>query len=988
MQRFPVILLGIDNQPIPINPVARGASFFIRAIQLFSVQIVEDAASNNLIYSVTPKEHPTGSDVAGMFNIAEQKAYTNLNNSSYTVYLESDCLLHYQGIDGIQRRIAISFRPDNVLSEQQEQYADLLVNHKLPSFEELEQAYIGNNIADLLRRLLLDFRTLMRDKGKKSGIEKFLDFIGFDPTSIVVTDVWRTPSGGMTLTPNTLTDVKTGDYHLLFDNWETDPENQYTPLNMPLRVITETDLTEFFQKLFYALTIANVYFTLPEQDINFFGVVSSANGPQFLSAVGITHIWFQNMVYSYRSQVKIDMFEKDKLAGPHVWLVWNNVQRAVNVDKTQSRTYGISPDLIDDIYTVPRQIYDDEAITPDMDLSMLETVFASVLHIEVAGPLGFYWNYTIKNRGNPMIALAPVNDFVFDNADAGGLIGHDEVIVVTAANGTYDVTITVKDQHNNKDEWTFEYVVNDVNTKLDIDAFDTSNVSSDINTIPGFYNLEISVGGGNDDEASTGIIQIIDVDGIVALSLPLNSQEDTGVVTSVYTKAPYTLNAIGIQGTSFRLKVNGTVFDIKAFNNPVSAPLEYSNDDGTELVLNDGSNIETNDGLGFQLEDNDTASGFGDLGGNVYLQAWFDFQPEPVYEPLPDNSLSTMDNTILGDIDLDVDTPWEVTPHTANYVLPVSSITGEDLTGYYDYPTTGLVLRYLFNNKKFNVSPINKNFGMDAATSMPCDFMDPWLQIISVRAVEGKSLKLRKTDELTLLPVLKDYFDTNGYVATPDLLFITAMDIIEDQTAPNTVTPWIFITTMEPGIDLVPELFDLCLVDDDFEGDPNAIAALPNIYSMEQGNGMQRGQIPVNYDFPLFFRPSALQPDFANWPALDPDLTWDKLPLIRSIWPRMYKLGTSPQNYVLALGDIFTCRFNPDYISNAKDIQWTVKNSFTKEVLYQTTDYMLKYRVNENTIYDVILDFVAGSNGNTSPYTLTKEALFTSFSFVIDAAAY
>jgi hypothetical protein len=989
MERFPVILLDIGSNPVPLNAVAKSNSFFIRATQLFSVCILESVESNNLLYSVTPKDPPTGGGIDGMFDIVPSKIFQRLDNSSYTLYIESDCVIQYYGIDNILRQISISYRPENVLDAQQAQYADLLVNYRLPTFEELEPAYIGSNPADMLRRLLLDFRALMRDKGKKSGIEKFLEFIGFDPASIVVTDEWKTPSGGITLTPNTLTDVKTGNYHLLFENYETDPNNPYTDLNMPLRTITETDLTDFFKKLFYALSLANVYFTLPEQSINFFGVVSSANGPQFLSAVAITHIWYENLVYGWRGDVKIDIFEMNYLAGPHTWVAWNNVQRQTNVDKFAARTYGNSPDLIDDIYTVPRQLYADEDFTIDLDPTLLEDVFASVLHLELAGPLGYYWNYTITNRENPMIALAPANNFIFDNPDGGGLIGHDEVIVVTAANGTYDVVVTVWDLHNNKDEWTFEYVVNDVNTRLAIEAFDSSTVSEDINTLPGFFNLEIEVGGGNDDPASSGVLQIVDSLGVVALSRSIASQGDTGAVTSPTSKAPYTLVAVGVQQTPFRLKVNGTVFDIAPFDNPTPQALKYSNDDGTELVLNDGGNLETNDGLGFQLAADDTFSGFGNMAGNLYLQAWFDFQPEPAYEPLPDNAVATLDDTILGTIDLDVDSPWEASPHNGNYVLPVPSITGDDLVGYYQYPTAGLALRYLFSNGRYQPSDINKNFGMDAATDMQADFMDNWIDLISVRAQSGHTLMLRKTDELTLLKTLKNYFDVTGYVSTPDRLFITAMDIVEDQSAPQTVTPWIFITTVEAGIDLVRELFDLVFVPDGFNEEVDDASALQSIYDIPEGSGMQKARLPVNYDFPLFFRPSTLQPDFVNWPPIDPDDTWDKLPVIKSIWPRLYRVGSDqPGNQVLSLGDVFLCRFDPLFISNAKDLIWTVRNSFTKAVLFQTSDFALKYRINENTIYDIVLQFTAGSNGNWSDYTITKEALFTSFSFDLDAAAY
>jgi hypothetical protein len=987
MNRFPVILLDINNKPVPLNAAARSNSFFIRATQRFNISISEASASTNLIYSVTLKDPPTGQDTEGLFNIIGAKSFTGMANYGYTLFIESDCVLLYSGVDGIERSVTIAYVPDNVLTPQQEQYNDLLVNNRLPTYEELVPGYIGSNPADMIKRLLLDFKVIMRDKGKKSGIEKFLEFIGFDPTSIVVTDEYKTPSGAITTSPNTLVDVKTGNYHLLFDNWTTDPNNPFTDLNMPLRVLTVTDLTDFFKKLFYALALANVYFTLPEQNINFFGVVDSANGPRFMSVAGVVHQTYKHLVHRWRKDVHINIYEMYVSTGPHTWIVYDTIQRQTSVDKSAAITYGQSPDFSDEIYTVPQQIYLDQEITPDMDPTLIEQVFSNVLHLQLTGPLGYFWMYSIVNSVNPMVSLAPVNRFIFDNEGEDGL-GHDEVIVVTNMNGTYKVKITVWDLWNNKDEWDYEYVISDVSAKIDIEAFDSSQVASDIENLPGTLHTEISVSEGNTDLSSTGSLIVLGAAG-GSTELPLNAEGDTGVQSFPTTQAPFTILSVGNQATSFQLKVNGTVYEIPAFDNPTAQPLVYSNDDGEDLVLNDGTDITTNDPLSFILESDGLNSGFGNLSKNVYLQAWFVGQPEPIYVPLTDDSAPIRDNTILGDIDLDVDSPWQVSAATDNYVLP-SNLVPTDLSQYYGVGTTGTVLKYLFHGQKYIATGINKNFGMDLATStIPADFMDPWIEVVAVKYVDGQTLKMRKTDELFLVPVVFDYFNTAAYGSIPDKLFVTAMDIAEDPTDPSTIDAWIFISTMEPGINLGTDLFDLVLEPDGYSG---AIADLPSIYDIPQGSGMQRVRLPVNYDFPLFFRPSTLLPNFVNYPPMAGDPTnfvAGALPIIRSIWPRLYRVGTDTigGSQVLLLGDLFICRFDQRYVANAKDIQWTVKNSFTGGIIFQTSDYMLKYRVNENAVYDVALTFMAGMNGNYSPYTITKKALFSSFTYSLDAAA-
>jgi hypothetical protein len=986
MERFPVILLDVDSKPLPYNAIARSNSFFIRAVQRFDISLPDGDTSNNLLYSVKLKDTPTGSDVDGMFDISTGKSFTGMVNFNYTLYIEQDTVLTYVGIDGIVRTTSITYKPDNVLDEQQENiYDNLLANNHLPSLDELEKGYIGTNKEDMLRRLLLDFKTIMRDKGKKSGIEKFLELIGFDPTSIVVTPEFKTPTGSLTTNPNTLTDVRTGNYHLLFDNWDTDPQNMYDENNMPLRILTITDLDDFFQKLFYALTLANLYFTLPEQDINFFGVVDSANNANFLSTAAVAHLTYMNNVYQWRSQIGIDIFEKFLFDGPRSWLVYDTVQRSTRLDKSSVMTYGSSPDLIDEIYSVPQQFYSDQDFTPDLDPTLLEEVFANIFHLQVSGPIGFYWTYEIVNADNPLIKLQPVNKFIFDNPSDDGL-GHNEVVVVTCMNGTYNIIVTVWDLWNNKDEWSYQYIINDVSTRLEIEAFDSTQVANDIENLPGTLHVEIAASEGNPDAASSGVIIIRKADDTVAAELLLSSVGDTGIVDFPTIDAPFTLWCSGNQAQSFQMKVNGTPFDIPAFDNPTPAPMVYSNDDGNELVLNDGSELTTNDPLSFALNNDFTVGSFGDLSKNVYLQIWFAGQPEPLYKSLPDDSSPTRDNTVLGDIDLDADSPWTVTPPTDNYQLP-NDLVPDDLSQYYNQDISGLHnLLYSLMNKRYTASSINSNFGIDISTqTIPTDFMDLWIDVLAIKFIEGSSLKIRKIDELSLVPVLFDYFNAEAYGSIPDKLFITAMDIAEDHANPDTITSWIFVTTMEAGIDLSAYLFDLVMVPDNFAGDP---MSLQSVYAMAEGD-IQHGRLPVNYDFPLFFRPSTLQPDFINYPPITDGLTFDQLPKIRSIWPRLFRVGTSTMggSQVLALGDVFTCRFDSRYVSNLKDIVWTVLNSFTGETIFSTEDYMLKYRVNENTVYDVVLAFSAGVNGNFENYTIEKKSLFSSFTFQLDAAA-
>jgi hypothetical protein len=50
-------------------------------------------------------------------------------------------------------------------------------------------------------------------------------------------------------------------------------------------------------------------------------------------------------------------------------------------------------------------------------------------------------------------------------------------------------------------------------------------------------------------------------------------------------------------------------------------------------------------------------------------------------------------------------------------------------------------------------------------------------------------------------------------------------------------------------------------------------------------------------------------------------------------------------------------------------------NAFTGEELFKTTDYVLKYRIEDNTIYTIIVTFTI----RDKVFTITKNSIITSF---------
>ncbi len=790
---FPVILYDIENNVIPINCIARSNSFFVRSYQLFSIEIIESTVTTNLIYNAVENPTPTGPD--DLFIISSGKSFSNIN-FGYTLYLTENTTIKVIGIDNVVRYFNVRFSPDNVLTESQEHYYDALTNNDLPSFEELEPAIISENKADMIKRLLLDFKNIINKKGTKTGIIKFLNLIGFNPESIKVYEEYITPNNQITLTPNRVQDIKTGYYHVIFNNWTVDDDIPYTIKNLPRRIITINNLDEFFEKLWYAIVLANRYFTLPEQDISFFGLNNSANVERFLSIAGNTTITYEQDVHHFRRHIHIDLFNHQD-SNNRTYLVRNNLQINLDAFNSEIKTYSALPNVNEELYLVDLEIFDDE-IPTGIDEFQIKSIFGNLQHLTIDSP-NTYVEYIIENVENSLTKI---------QSEKIWLTTPLHLNIVSTLAGQYKVTIFIYDIHNNREKYEFEYNVNFDISRIDFDIYNSSH------------------------------------------------------------------------------------------------------------LLND----ETND------------------------------------------------------LDSDIESHWLITelediPN--DYILPLDNVP-TDLSTYYDVDISTLALRYLRNNQRLILEPINPNFIVDKATQViPVDFMDNWLEVASFPYDSSFSLKLRCVNDLTQKVEILDYNDSNAYTSNPDKLFVTIMDIIEDQNDTDTITPWIFITTVEGNIDLVKNMYDLVLVNNTDENDIMSIYDDLLIFN--------KAKIPLNYDFPLFFRTSTLVPAFVNHPAsipvADEDTDYLTLPVVKSLYPRLINITSILETYMLRLGDVIFCKPNRKYIINETDILWTVFNSFTNEVLFTSTDYMLKYRISDNTIFTVQLEFKI--NGTT--YTIRKESIQSSF---------
>lgn len=470
----PVILYDIDNNPIPINCISKTNTLFIRSFQNFGIEITNNFNSdtNPTVYSAKQNPNATNENDIALITNAYRFEYTE--NFAYTIFIESNIQILVWNKSGESQIYNIEYRPENI---EPDHYKDLLINNNLPSYEELLPCIIDGNTAELIKRLLLDFKSIINHKGKITGIIKFLNLIGFDPESIKVYPEFITPNGDKTINPNTVTDYKSGDYHVIFNNYTIDADDKWTLKNMPKALLSITNLDEFFDKLYNALTLANIYFTLPEQDISFFGINYMANSEQYLSVAGNTYVTHYQNPHYYINNLKINLFSHytDNLK-KH--LIIDNRQVNDVTEKTEVKYTRILPITNTELYLIDDEIFDNNILDLDFDV---KSVFGNLLHLTVLSP-NTYVKYNIKSISNQLLQLSTNNQ----------LLGEQPLYIkyIATNSGQYQLTITVTDLWNNQEVYTYLYTIDANNALIDFVVLNSSELLDD--ELQNQLNLDIS----------------------------------------------------------------------------------------------------------------------------------------------------------------------------------------------------------------------------------------------------------------------------------------------------------------------------------------------------------------------------------------------------------------------------------------------------------------------------------------------------------------
>lgn len=475
---LPIILYKLNGEEFGThNIITKSPTIYFYSYQNFDVKI---KSGNGLLYSVLQKVNPEGE------NYLETKSgqeFIGKQNFGYTLFIpenKTSIQVEVTSIDGFKDVYQFTLELINQETEETEHYNDLIINNYLPTLKELEPALLPNTEkAELLKRMLLDFKDIMRVKGTKASIEKFFYFIGFLPEQLKINEEYKKNGESnntnywgfqnITVNPNKLVDTKTGNYHVLFNNWddgEQDGKQTLNDKNLPYRPYATEDFDALFESLKYAIPLANKYFTLVEQEITFFGICFSSNIPMFPSITSVLNQIFVNDVYDFRKDLHIDLsyydltYKKDKL---RTFLVKNCFQSNKDAYRSEVK-YVVKTDVEQyngELYFVEREISDDEPYNED--LPTYRRSFGALLHLNIKSPKT-YIRVIIYNKINEISRIEYNKQWCEDEI---------EIQFVTEKSDEYKIIIEITDMYNNMERYFYDYIISDNIARINIDVFNS-----------------------------------------------------------------------------------------------------------------------------------------------------------------------------------------------------------------------------------------------------------------------------------------------------------------------------------------------------------------------------------------------------------------------------------------------------------------------------------------------------------------------------------
>lgn len=541
-----MVIRDIDNKLITKNFIYHESTLFLYSDEYFNIAVFENDTDLN---GIELNESIIISDDQLKTNpeLFEQPLiYQNINyptddtvirgtsfqgkdsNNQYTIYLgktPKQIKLIITSIKNINTdsnyipddyQITIDYRPINKLLDSQEHYNDLLTNYNLPSINELNSIIIDDRRKyDSIKKLLLEYRSINKHKGKLKSIEKFLNIIGFNPDSIKLYPEYITPNKVKTITPNKLTDSKTGYYHIIFNNWEykgLSGNERYTPENLPNIKNVFQNYDDLFDRLISALTIAHKYFTIKEQKLSFFGINTMVNNPQYQSIASNMTITYYIDTIGFKKDIDIKVWNQSQIDSHNNVLIDKNIQKTIDLKFSEVKYYKQLPlNPIKEnsmIFYVDREIRDNESstnLTKEEQLNIRKE-FGNILHLRINSK-AVYYKYTLKNINNDLITIK--SDLIRFDINKPNQLNTTELKILIKEFGEYKLLFEFFDYYGNRELFDYKFKFNSVN--IDFQIFDTTKLIDDTDVDKFKLNQDISSPVKVSEQTPNRIEQILNV---------------------------------------------------------------------------------------------------------------------------------------------------------------------------------------------------------------------------------------------------------------------------------------------------------------------------------------------------------------------------------------------------------------------------------------------------------------------------------------------
>lgn len=527
---YNLVIKDKNNSVIKRNHVCSDKHFHIIAREMFYIELVDYTKTDNSPY--IPTLHSVFERNGNIIhNVTDEDTSMLHGNFCYSLYFTENnqevTIRIIQPSNNFQSMVyKIQFIDGNYIDDTNSHYLDLLTNYYLPSLEELQQAMVNSSLYDkreLLKRMLLDFKEITRNKGTKQAVENFFKFLGYDDnvyttqttnqdlSSIKLYEEYRKDDGSLTLQPNKYKDVKTGRYHVLYDYYRyLDPI--YDENNLPNIEVIIDDYDDFLKRVMYAIQIANVYFTLDEQEIVFFNTVFSSNAPTFQNIQSSTVISSEYDIMYFRRNLNVNAWVNETSKNK-IHKVTNKVQNSRILNATEIKYVVFNDDDIDfmlhnnNFNRVNKEIFDDDTIADEdfnddghsianeqngvnNDLNFLYRKFGAILHVEidVTAHLEVEYKFYLKSlydKDDPYTYIQKDRMFVSET-----VVDDFACLKNTENDDVYVLEVSIYDDTNNKETYFYEFTLNEEDLFVDVESYNSSFIYDNLSEVEAYRDQE------------------------------------------------------------------------------------------------------------------------------------------------------------------------------------------------------------------------------------------------------------------------------------------------------------------------------------------------------------------------------------------------------------------------------------------------------------------------------------------------------------------